>query len=313
MGLKDVGTIIATAVIIAAVGCDSDTPVDPVPDDGARKLFDIPNADENGPEPTPDGRYILFVESYGQDYGYKRYLATYDLEKGEVTRITDDGDFPGGNLAISPDGKYLAYQNSGIWILPMDDGEPFQVCDDTLADICSWKPDSTAVVYGTVSGMYGLLKEVDVSTGIERVLLSEHIKGFDSGYYSPDGAKMLVTIYESMDFDNAFEIAVYGTTNWEKEETLLYTKTSNAPCYIYAGPWSPDGRKFLLITFGRGMDKYVDYYDLETNGVKSITTTPRTITDPRWSVDGEKVFFYGGPVGESMADERGIYVIDFPD
>jgi len=147
MGLKNVGTIIATAVIIAAVGCDSDTPVDPVPDDGARKMFDIPNADENDPETTPDGRYILFVESYGQDYGYKRYLATYDLEKGEVTRLTDDGDFPGGNLAISPDGKYLAYQNTGIWILPMDDGEPFQVCDDTLADICSWKPDSTAVVY----------------------------------------------------------------------------------------------------------------------------------------------------------------------
>jgi Tol biopolymer transport system component len=68
-----------------------------------------------------------------------------------------------------------------------------------------------------------------------------------------------------------------------------------------------------LVTYGKGMDRYVDYYDLETKAVKSVTTTPRTVTDPRWSVDGEKVFFYGGPVGESMADERGIYVIDFPD
>jgi dipeptidyl aminopeptidase/acylaminoacyl peptidase len=161
-------------------GCD-ETPVEPVPDDGARKLFDIPNADEVDPERTPDGRYILFVESYGQDYGYERYLSRYDLGTGEITRITDDGNFPGSGLAISPDGKYLAYQNTGICILPMDGGEPFQVSDDALAFVYSWKPDSTAVVYGTFSGMYGLLKEVDVSTGVDRVLLSEHIKDFVSG------------------------------------------------------------------------------------------------------------------------------------
>lgn len=314
MEIRYAVAIFATAVITAAIGCDSDTPVDPVPDDGARKLFDIPNAEEADPEPTPDGRYILFVESHDLGSDFERYLSRYDLGTGEITRITDDGDFPGSGIAISPDGKYLAYRNSGIWILPMDGGEPFQVCDDGLADIFSWKPDSTAVVYGTFYGTEGRLKEVDINTTNERLLLSAgYYKDFISGYYSPDSAKMLVAIYESLDFDNAFEVAVYDTSSWEKEETLLYTKTSNAPCYIYAGPWSPDGTKFLLITFGKGMDKYVDYYDLETNGVKPVTTTPRTVTDARWSVDGEKVFFHGGPVGESTADERGIYAIDFPD
>jgi Tol biopolymer transport system component len=312
MGLKDVGTIIAAVVITAAIGCD--TPINPVPDDGARKLFNIPNAGEADPEPTPDGQNILFVESYDLGSDFERYLSRYDLETGEITRITDDGDFPGGNLAISPDGNYLAYQDTGVWILPMDGGEPFQVSDDTLAVVYSWKPDSTAVVYGTFSGTEGRLKEVDIETMDERLLLSAgYFKDVNSGYYSPDGAKMLVTIYESMDFDNAVEIAVYDTSNWEKEETLLYTKTSNPPHYLYAGPWSRDGSKFLLVTCGKGLDRYVDYYDLEANGVKSVTTTPRTVTDPRWSVDGEKVFFHGGPVGESTADERGIYGIDFPD
>jgi dipeptidyl aminopeptidase/acylaminoacyl peptidase len=294
-------------------GCDK-TPVDPVPDDGARKLFDIPNAGEADPEPTPDGRYILFVESYDLGSDFERYLSRYDLETGEITRITDDGDFPGGNLAISPDGNYLAYQNTGVWILPMEGGEPFQVSDDALAFVFSWKRDSTAVVYGTFYGEEGRLKEVDINTTDERLLLSAGFyKDFDSGYYSPDGARMLVTIHDSIGSVSASEIAVYDTTDWEKEETLLYTMANNPPHYLYAGPWSPDGSKFLLVTRRKGMDRYVDYYDLGTNGVKSVTTTPRTVWDARWSVDGEKVFFHGGPVGESTADERGIYAIDFPD
>jgi Tol biopolymer transport system component len=308
MALKHLFKIMAGAVVAAALSCTI-TPED----DGARKLFDVPGASENNPNPTSDGKYILFTEFYDIDNEFTRYLSLYELGTGEITRLTDDDYFRGGDLAISPDGKHIACSiDDDIYILPWGAGEPTKLTFSGINRVRCWNPDSASLVYGSWTGDYHL-KEKDIYTMEERVLLTEFGKSFGTAYYSPDGSYMLVTINDNMDWVDYFEIAIYDTATWDKK-TVLYTSTDDPICYYSAGPWSPDGNRFLMANTGDEDGRYITSYNLKTGRIVPITYKSRSLsTNFRWSPDGTRIYFEGGPVGEHMPDEGGIYVIGFPD
>ena len=295
--------VLAAAAVAAAAACTGVSTSDT--DDGARCLFTIPGSHANDPVPSPDGRYRAFWENATDHVNniFERYVAKYDLETQEHTRLYGGIDYNPYDFAYSPDGKYIAYnEGDDVYIIPAAGGEPIQITSgEGICYVRCWNPDAQSVVYSVIGYYPFRLMEKNVYTMEKRVLLTDDERTFWDAHYSPDGALMVTSMPSGFDSEGSMENEIYDTSTWEKIETL---STSSK-----AGPWSPDGKYILLLHSNpNGDGNLLSAYNTETGDVVPITK-PRDISHGSWSADGRAIYF---DVDAYVEKFTGIYVIEAP-
>jgi tRNA A-37 threonylcarbamoyl transferase component Bud32 len=98
-----------------------------------RNLTNTPDAEEDFPNSSPDGRQVVFVASPpGRQSLPQRQIFVIDADGGGRRQLTQ-GDGPHTNPVWSPDGHWVAYlSQSGssdwqVWAMRADGGEPQQL------------------------------------------------------------------------------------------------------------------------------------------------------------------------------------------
>lgn len=149
---------------------------------------------EPGGSPSPDGRYVSFVDWSTGDMGIR------DLSTGEERRITDEGSWDKPEFAMvsrmSPDGRLVAYN----W----------------------FEPGGTAR-----SGWGASLRVVSAEGGDSRVLISKEDFTYTQPYgWSPDGSSVLVWLNAS---DNTNRIGLVAVADGELHivKSLGWAQPSN--------------------------------------------------------------------------------------
>jgi len=200
--------------------------------------------DANNNQPigiSPDGKYAIFMSS--EDYN----IWLRDLQSGEQKRVTLDASrlnwkFPTGMVAISPNGKLIAYGwidgSSNELRLSALDGSSMKILktsiDKRYIYSVAWMPDNKhilAVTYDNNDKNYRR-HIISLSDGVIR-----DIGQPDQVYKSwscptPDG-RHVIYIQEG-------DICIWNTST-EKDSVLIHN-----PAYNSALGWTPDGSRMIF-------------------------------------------------------------------
>lgn len=206
---------------------------------------------------------------------------------GLVTAQTDDSirniplDYDGNAVAMSPDGKTLAYiYNNAIWLKSLVTGAVTQAVQALGCYTIVWSPDSKKLAYSyryDDNGNYRI-NIYDTATGNSSPLTSDANVYEDEPSWYPDGNKVLFTQ------DGGASSGIF--TKDLVSGSMMLVVGSDAPGYPKL---SPDNKTLAYFEYLDASSSLV-LYDLSSN----VTQTVDTNTDGwsnEWSPDGRTLAF----------------------
>jgi Tol biopolymer transport system component len=119
-----------------------------------------------GLEVSPDGHKIFYTAVHGSGipdgeaaYNVKHYA--FDLQAGQEKELAQPGNTPLVPIALSPDGKQLAFigsgdkaGSSGICVMPSSGGSSKQLVDlgttGWASRVIAWSPDGNYLIYAVI-------------------------------------------------------------------------------------------------------------------------------------------------------------------
>jgi len=276
--------------------------------DGSQNLRVTTSPDnENTPRFSPDGKYLSFLSSRGEEQeNGQAQLWLLNRAGGEAEKVTKlKGSV--SDYEWSPDGKRLA--------LIIRDADP-----DSLTQKQKDKKKTPPVI---VIDRFQFKKDVDGYLNNQR----QHLYVFDVATrrltnltpgvfdeyrpsWSPDGRQIAFSSKHGPDPDrhDNFDLFVIDAQAGAKARQLTDNDVAdNAPGYGGAPAWSPDGK---TIAFVQGGDKALLVYALHqlavvpaAGGPVRLLTTglDRNTTQPQWSKDGKSLYFL-------LEDDRSVSV-----
>ena len=230
----------------------------------------------------------------------------------------------GWSTAISPDGRFIAYDISKpdfdldanlneIWIADVTTGKSRQLskAEDDLYDI-KWSPDEKWLT--GVSGKSNQVVCIPVNGG-EHVQLTNAPNGVGYFAWSPDGKRLAFTSRENEPErlktrkSNSGNFTIVGESSalnclWTvevdhtlKEPASAVQRTKDISINGLAAPvsWSPDGSRIAFS--GTGPEKKTDLspdiytLTLADGSIKQLVSLYGRDRDPQWSPDGKQIIF----------------------
>jgi Tol biopolymer transport system component len=182
---------------------------------------------------------------------------------------------------VSPDGKQLAVSsdrrgNQDLWILPSTGGEMTPLTNDPTPDWDpQWSPDGSEIAFYAYRSGNRDIWVMPSSGGPARQLTSQ--PGFDwFPRWSPDGREIA---FGTQPPNN---VAIVNAAGGDPPRLLT---EGSAPA------WSPDGHWLIFAQDGRLFRIARD------GGERSLVRTPHSPAEPRFSRDGQSIYFSvtGGP------------------
>ena len=222
------------------------------------------------PEWHPSGRWVAFT-SYHQGMPA---LYTFDLERGEIARITDDPTPV--SVAYSPDGTQIAYSttrdsNAEIYLARRDGSRARRLTFHTGIDTePSWSPTGKRLVF--TSDRWGTPQLFAInSDGTDLLQLTQVGPWNGAGDWSPIGDR----IVHLCRIDGTFELALVQAdgSGWRR-------LTIGGGC---GHPrWAPDGRH---VVFSRAAGGREDLWvlDVDTSSLRQLTRLNGHSYNPAWS------------------------------
>jgi eukaryotic-like serine/threonine-protein kinase len=153
--------------------------------DGGNQTRLIGDPMELFPVFSPDGKFIYYSSS---DSG-KETIWKMAITGGERTQVISDTS---AGQAPSPDGKLLAYYNSGkILVVPIDGGPPIKTFDGDNGKL-QWSPDGRALTYLVNRDFVPNLWIQPLDGGEARQLTNFTSQGISNYAWSRDGKQIAV-------------------------------------------------------------------------------------------------------------------------
>lgn len=262
---------------------------------GNRRIVYRTDAHIEAPNWSRDGKDLIY-NSNGLLYslpvagGLPKQIKT-----GALTRSNNDhGISPDGNSLVISDQSRPDNQ-SRMYILPIEGGEPRLVTEKGPSYWHGWSPDGRILTYVAhrpdIVDDYEIFT-IDVDGGAETRLT--HSPGLDDGpEYSPDGRY----IYFNSVRSGNMQIWRMNADGGNPQQL-----TFDAPRDWFPHP-SPDGKKLVFVSYGQDVapgdhpaNKDVSLRIMEAGGgnVRELTTLfggQGTINVPSWSPDGRHIAF----------------------
>jgi dipeptidyl aminopeptidase/acylaminoacyl peptidase len=239
-----------------------------------------------------------------------------------------------GGVAVSPDGKHLAWIESwAIYVSePRAGATPRRITagdGKTLYDEGSvaWSPDSKSLAFLSDAAKRGQQQLYIISLAGGSAKKLTNVKGFLSAPgWSPDAKTIAVLFTENAERAAGPLVAEVAQTGVIKESVteqrlaLVDVATGNlrqispADMYVYEYDWSPDGKRFVTTAaHGNGDNNWyiAQLYTIDATGgeMKSIHQTPLQIAVPAWSPDGKSVAFIEGLMSDEPSVGGDIFVV----
>jgi Tol biopolymer transport system component len=236
-----------------------------------------------------------------------------------IERLTGSGAVI--DATISPDGKYIAYVESGggeqsLWLRQLTSSQPLQIVPPARVGFwgITFARDSASVAYAVKGAAFsgGQLFQVSLLGGTPRLILS----GIDSTVsFSPDGRQFS---YLREDFPERGQSAVMIADANGGNSRPLATRRSPlffAPGFFVAPAWSPDGRRISVGERNSSTrDSGLLTIDVEGGLEKSFPARFSEVSYTNWLPDGSGILMIS-PVLDRVSALAGgqIWLQPYPD
>ncbi len=230
-------------------------------------------------------------------------------------------------VAISPDGRRVAWVGNGIYIAGLDraaGAAPRRFAD---GQGIAWSPDSRRLAFLSDAAKGGQLDLYvgEVSGGTPKKVTS--LTGYlASPRWSPDGKSVSLLFTENAPRaagplqPATPESGVVGARIYNQRIAIVNLATGSTnqlsppDLYVHEYDWSYDGRNFAA-TAGPGPGDNNWYtsqlytFDAATGKAAAILKPPLQIADPRWSPDGRSIAYIGGLMSDEGSTGGDIFVV----
>lgn len=198
--------------------------------------------------PSPDGRYVTFVDWKTED------LAVHDFTTGEDRQLTTVGALPDSGFpvtsAFSPDGKLVAYGwegppdwNDALWVIGFDGSNPRVVYSDRELNVNpeEWTADGTQILVSVqrIADRVNQIGLVSAKSGALQVLVTLDRRAPYETSISPDG-RYIVYDFPSGEGSPEHDIFVADVSTREVSTLVKH------PADDRVLGWAPDGGHVLF-------------------------------------------------------------------
>jgi TolB protein len=303
------GTPNTSGVVVFASDRDGDYDIYAVNTDGtALTQLTHNDVEDSLPIPSPDGKLIAFFNdaiglaviapdgtglrplhgctisvSWSPDSSRlackmagREGISIADPARGTVVSLAAGADDP----AWSPDGRTIAFVDSGLWVMPAEGGPRRRLANREIHETPSWSPDSRRIVYAGAAGDARFDLFVTAVDGSGERRLVRDVNLFDFAW-SPEGSLIAFT----KDFDRGRAVAIYTVrpdgTALRRVSVSTGGESSTAPS------WSSDGATLLYERqrFVRGIESDIFVTALGAGAGRALTSPfpgGGTNVEPQW-------------------------------
>jgi Tol biopolymer transport system component len=213
-----------------------------------RRLWFYPDGLDFWGGPSPDGRYVTFVDWKTED------LAVHDFRTGENRRLTTVGSLPDSGFAVtsafSPDGKLVAYGwegppdwNDQLRIVGFDGSNPRVLHSNAELNVNpeEWTADGTKILVHVqrIADRLNQIGLVSAESGSLRVLVTLDQRAPYEIAISPDG-RYVVYDFPSDEGSPEHDIFVVDVATREVRTLVEH------PADDRVLGWAPDGKHVLF-------------------------------------------------------------------
>jgi eukaryotic-like serine/threonine-protein kinase len=238
------------------------------------------------------------------------HVRTPDLEKFQVTKLTDSGKVE--LVAVSADGRYVSYAmrertGVGLWLHQVATHSDVQVlpADAVGFEGLSFSPDGNYIYYVRADSNdpgFKYLYVMPALGGSSRLL----IKDIDSPVsFSPDGQHFVYT--RGIPIPNATDVRVANADG--SGDHLLARIKDIYPGFQPGATWSPDGRTIAVSLLRYGKQSFVLYaVSVPDGSEREIYSSSRAVGRPLWLPEGDTLLLV-------MHDRKGrgqLWTVAYP-
>ena len=250
---------------------------------------------------APDGKSLVISDKNAAEESFSLFLLS--IETGERRRLTlslaTDADIGDRNPAVSPDGKWIAFNRSvsagvsDIYLLPISGGEPARLTfENVLMQDLAWTPDGRELIFMSFRGGGPSLWRIAVTGGAPERLIGAGRNAYNIAI-AQQGNRLAYTQTLSDSNIWQFELANADGPNRRPTKLIAATLEDHSPQY------SPDGKR-IVFTSARSGNWELWLSDSEGNQPVQVTNFRGPITGtPRWSPDGKWIAFDSRPEGNA--------------
>ncbi len=260
---------------------------------GLRKIIFQSPISIQAPNWTTNNKKLIF-NSEGK-------LLTYNLESKKINQLhTGFATNNNNDHVLSFDGKQIGISNhsaednnqSVIYILPSDGGDPKRITQNSPSYFHGWSPDGQNLIFtGARNDKYDIYK---ININDKKEIRLTDAEGLDDGSeYSPDGK------YIYFNSNRTGTMQLYRMKpDGSNQEQLTFDELNDWFPHI-----SPDGKWIVFLSFGTDVDsgdhpfyKHVYLRLMPVDGSKPKVIAylyggQGTINVPSWSPDSKKISF----------------------
>ena len=192
--------------------------------------------------------------------------------------------------AISPDGKFIAYVTGPdsaqrLVVQDLAGGQPLDVYTGRYVRAVTWSPDGSELAFGagtSPSSFASALMIVPRLGGTPRRLIAP------STYtaWSPDGRQ--IASAEGVNSISLTDKATGQTTPIRLQGSFAFFRGLD---------WDRSGRRIAFATATGGEGSTLWVIGIDGTGQRQVLEEQSTITSPRWSADGDTIYFLKGTQG----------------
>lgn len=257
---------------------------------------------------SPDAKWLVTLDKALPDGAY--HLARISVETGEKRSLTFPPPtiFGDGSVALSPDGKTLAfsrtvtYSVSDVYVLPLSRemltaGQPRRLTFDNkeIAGL-AWSSDGQGLVFPSARG--GRLEMWRASVNSSSAPVKLAVTGDDPFDPAISSRANRLVYSHKFGYENIWRVSLHGKNAGEAANLIPSTREEGHPRY------SPDGKRIAFEASFSGSEEIWVANEDGTSPVQ-LTFLGAWAGSPRWSPDGRKIVFDSNVTGN-----WDIYVVD---